>query len=228
MELNRPPLVVAFELSERRKAIVVDALASASSIVYLTELDGAARAEGLRKTGVLLTFNTSKELRAGEAALLGGARLIQFMIGGVDFIPLGELPQGVPVATNGGAYAESMAEHVLAMVLAAAKRLILEHENLKLGQFNQFTRNRMLVGGVCGIFGFGGIGAATSRLMRGIGMRVHAINRRGRTDERVDWIATPERLNELLEVSDVLLISTPLTRATYGLIGTAEHLSPPT
>jgi phosphoglycerate dehydrogenase-like enzyme len=65
---------------------------------------------------------------------LAGARLIQFMIGGVDFIPLGELTKGVPVATNGGGYAESMAEHALAMTLAAAKRLILEHEKLKLGQ----------------------------------------------------------------------------------------------
>jgi phosphoglycerate dehydrogenase-like enzyme len=115
-----------------------------------------------------------------------------------------------------------MAEHALAMTLAAAKRLILEHENLKLGQFNQFTRTRMLAGGVCGIFGFGGIGAATARLMHCIDMRVHAINRHGRTDERIDWIGTPERLNELLEVADVLLISAPLTRATYGLIGAAE------
>jgi phosphoglycerate dehydrogenase-like enzyme len=177
-----------------------------------------ARAEALRNAGVLLTFNTSKELRSGEAALLAGARLIQFMIGGVDFIPLGE----VPVATNGGGYAESMAEHALAMALAAATRLILEHENLKLGQFNQFTQNRMLAGGVCGIFGFGGIGAATGRLMHGIGMRVHAINRHGRTNERVDWIGTPERLNELLEAADVLVISAPLTRATRGLIGAAE------
>jgi len=103
-------------------------LAGASAVVYLTELDEAARAEALRNTGVLLTFNTSKELRSGEAALLDGARLIQFMIAGVDFIPLGELPEGVPVATNGGGYAESMAEHALAMALAAAKRLILEHK----------------------------------------------------------------------------------------------------
>src|SRR5262249_61435142 len=103
-----------------------------------------------------------------EAALLAGARLIQFMIGGVDFIPLGELPKRVPVATNGGGYAESMAEHVLAMALAAAKRLILEHEKLKLGQFNQFTENRMLAARGGGIFGFGGIRAATVRAMRGL------------------------------------------------------------
>jgi hypothetical protein len=93
MELSRPPLVVAFELSEKRKAIVADAFAGASAVVYLTELDEAARAEALRKTGALLTFNTSKELRSGEAELLDGARLIQFMIAGVDFIPLGELPE---------------------------------------------------------------------------------------------------------------------------------------
>jgi hypothetical protein len=55
-------------------------------------------------------LNTSKEQRSGEAELLDGARLIQFIIAGVDFIPLGELPDGVPVATNGGGYAESMAE----------------------------------------------------------------------------------------------------------------------
>src|ERR1700735_4956478 len=109
MELSRPPLVVAFELSEKRKAIVADALAGASAVVYLTELDEAARAEALR-TGALLTFNTSKELRSGEAELLDGARLIQFIIAGVDFISLGELPEGVLVATNGGGYAEAMGE----------------------------------------------------------------------------------------------------------------------
>ena len=92
--MSQPPLVIAFELSERRKAIVADALAGASAVVYLTELDEAARAEALRNTGVLLTFNNSKELRSGEAKLLGGARLIQFMIAGVDFIPLGGCSSG--------------------------------------------------------------------------------------------------------------------------------------
>ena len=63
------------------------------------------------------------------------------------------------------------------MALAAAKRLLPEHAALARGEFNQFKPNRMLAGGVCGILGFGGIGIATARLMRGLGMRVHAIRR---------------------------------------------------
>jgi phosphoglycerate dehydrogenase-like enzyme len=47
---------------------------------------------------------------------------MQYTIAGVDFIPLSEPPEGA-VATNGGGYTELMAEHALAMTLAAAKRL---------------------------------------------------------------------------------------------------------
>jgi hypothetical protein len=74
MKLSRPPLVVTFELSEKRKAIVAHALAGASAVVYLTELEEAARAEALRNTGALLTFSTSKELRSGEARVLNLSR----------------------------------------------------------------------------------------------------------------------------------------------------------
>jgi len=218
----KPPLVVAFALSEKRRPIVTEALAGAAPVVYLTELADADRAAALRRAGVLLAHNTTKDLRPGEAELLGDARLIQFMSAGVDFIPLGALPPQVPVAGNGGAFAEAMAEHGLAMALAAAKHLIVEQQNLARGEFNQFRRTRMLAGGVCGIFGFGGIGVATARLMRAIGLKVHAINRRGTSDEPVDWVGTLDRLDELLAASDVLVISAPLTRATLGLIGAAE------
>ncbi len=221
MALSRPSLVVAFELSQKRKAIVADPLAGASAVVYLTELDEAARAEALRNTGVLLTTNPFKELRPGEIKLLEGAGLIQFMIGGVDVIPLGELPEGVPVATNGGGYAESMAEHALAMALArqapgvgtrkpqtwpvqpvhAEPHAGRPHlRNLWVWRHRSRDRSadaRYWYAGAC-------------------------LNRHGRTDQRVDWIGTPERLNELLEAADVLLISAPLTRATYGFIGAAE------
>ena len=52
-----------------------------------------------------------------------------------------------------------MSEHIVALALAAAKRLFIEHANLKSGEFNQRSANRMLRGGVCGILGFGMLGS---------------------------------------------------------------------
>ena len=115
-----------------------------------------------------------------------------------------------------------MSEHIVALALAAAKRLFIEHANLKRGEFNQSSANQMLRGGVCGILGFGNAVVATARLMRAFGMKIHAINRRGASNEPTDWIATADLLDEMLRVADVLVISAALTTATEGLIGARE------
>ncbi|HUD60211.1 MAG TPA: 2-hydroxyacid dehydrogenase [Acetobacteraceae bacterium] len=214
-------LAVVYDLEANGRRIVSDALGDVAEAVYLTDLDDAARADALRNADALLA-RTTRELHQGEIALLKDVRLVQFINAGIDFVPLAEMPAGVLVATNGGAYAEPMAEHALAMALAGAKRLLVEHAALTRGEFNQFARNRMLAGGVCGILGFGGIGVATARLARGIGMRVHAINRRGMSEEQVDWMGTPDQLDALLDASDLLVICTPLTPTTLGMIGAQQ------
>lgn len=211
-------LVVTLKANARERATIADAFSGAGDIVYIADVPSAARADVLRHAGAVLARNTVCELEPRETNLIRGARLLQFLTAGIDYIPLDDLPPDLPIATNGGAFAAPMAEHALALTLAAAKRLLIEHRNLQRGEFNQFTPNRMLAGAVCGIFGCGGIGTATARLMRGLGMRIHAINRRGRTDEAVDWIGTPDRLDALLAASDVLVISAPLTRATRRAI----------
>ena len=216
------PLVVAFRIGARGRKVVADTIGDAADIVYLSDLPEPERAAALRRAGALLSHSTEEDLRAEELPLLGNARLIQFTAAGIDWIPLDRLPPGVPVASNAGHCAEPMAEHVAALALAAAKRLFVEHRKLRDGEFNQRASNKILRGGTCGIFGFGAIGVETARLMRAFGMRIHAINRRGASDEPVDWIAAPDRLDELLQAADVLVISTPLTRATEGLIGSRE------
>ena len=216
-------LVVTFPQEAKGRPFIADALQGAAEVVYLADIDDdQARASVLRNATALLSRNTAKELRPHEPALLDGVKLIQFINAGVDFVPLKVFPPQAPIASNGGAYAEPMAEHALAMVLAAAKRLLVEHNALARGEFNQGKRNRSLAGGVCGILGFGGIGVATARLMRALGMKVHAINRRGASDEPTDWIGTPADLDTMLAACDVLVISTPLTPATLGCIGARE------
>lgn len=215
-------VAVTFNLRAPERAVLADAIGTAGRLVYLTDLDDAGRIAALQHATAILARDTGKDLRPHEPAQIQSARLIQFVTAGIDFVPLNALPPAIPVASNGGAYAEAMAEHGLAMVLAAAKRLLIEHNALARGEFNQHTRNRTLSGKTCGILGFGGIGVATARLMRAMGMRIHAINRRGRSDEPTDWIGSVDDLDLLLAAADVLIVSTPLTPATKDLIGARE------
>lgn len=215
-------LLVTLDGKAEVRAVIERVIGSAAQVTYLSDVASEARAQALSTAQVVIARNTAHELRQGEAALLANARLIQFVTAGVDYIPLADLPVHIPIACNGGAYAEPMAEHAVAMAFAAAKRLLVEHKKLEQGAFDQFRLNRMLRGAVCGILGFGGIGVEVARVMKALGLKVHAINRRGAAAETVDWIGTPDRLDELLAASDVLIITVPLTKATERMIGARE------
>ena len=215
-------LLVTLEADRETRAVIGETVGDAARVVYLSDLADAERAGALRAAAVVLARNTGKELRGGETALIRSARLVQFVTAGVDYIPLADMPAGLTIASNGGAYAEPMAEHALAMTLAAFKRLLVEHGKLEKGNFDQFRPNRMLAGSVCGILGFGGIGIATARIMRALGVEVHAINRSGASAEPVDWIGPVASLDRLLSAADILVLSLPLTPATLGLIGARE------
>ncbi|MCH9671552.1 MAG: hydroxyacid dehydrogenase [Gammaproteobacteria bacterium] len=216
------PIVAAFELAGAPRDAFVEAVAGAAPVVVLSEVAEAERAEVLSAASAVFSRNPGRDLRDGELPLIAGARLLQCFSAGVDFIRLDMVPDSVPIACNAGAFAEPMAEHAVAMTLAAFKRLAIEQRALGSGEFNQFKRNKSVQGSVFGIFGFGGIGVATARLMRGLGAEVIAINRRGRTDEAVDFIGNESDLDYLLERSDALLLCAPYTTETAGIIGARE------
>lgn len=218
--MNRT-LAVTFTLEAPAHAVLSEALGDAARIADITGLDADARKAALQGAQVVLARNPIRELTRDELSALGHVQLIQLMPAGVDFIPMDQLP-AVPVASNAGAYSEPMAEHALALTLAAAKRLMPEHSAIASGAFNQHKPNRMVGEMVCGILGYGGIGRATARLMRCIGAKVHAVNRSGESDDALDWIGTTAQLDRFLAAVDVLVISTPLTRATHGLLGARE------
>src|SRR6266852_2646836 len=217
--MNKQNIVVTFNASPEQKALLLEMLGSEASLTFFNELPSAQRDRALQEANVLLSWNFPREIQPQDYPLLQQVSFIQLLSAGADHMPFAELPPHILVASNPGAYAAPMAEHVLAMTLALAKRLLVEHQKLQQGEFDQFTPNRSLAGMTAGILGFGGIGRATARLMRAFGMRITAINTSGTSPEPTDFLGTLHDLEHVLRESDVVVISLPLTKATRGLIG---------
>lgn len=215
--------VVTYGPSTEARALLEELLGSSTRLNFLGEVPEEDRVSELSAATVLLSWHPSRELREEEWPAIGGAELMQLVSAGADHIPFERLPPEMTLASNAGAFAEPMAEHVLAMTLALSKRLVIEHERLSAGEFNQGTQNRTVRGKVCGILGFGGIGRATSRLMRAVGMEIYTLNRSGHTGgEPVDFIGISDDLEYVLSTSDVVVVTLPLTRATEGFLGARE------
>jgi phosphoglycerate dehydrogenase-like enzyme len=218
---NKPVVLVTLRPSREVHEAIAGALHGVAAIRYLPEVE-EERAAALASADAVLAWLPS-ELRAPEEfSLLQSAGLFQSMAAGVDQVPFDELPDGVAVASNAGAYADPMAEHVLAMALALAKRLPQSHSAMAAGHFDRQTPTKAIRGSVVGILGFGGVGQSAGRLFRMLGARLHAVNTSGRTSEPVEWVGTLRELDSVLRAADILVVSLPLTRATHGLIGTRE------
>ncbi|HUW42358.1 MAG TPA: 2-hydroxyacid dehydrogenase [Rectinemataceae bacterium] len=215
-------VLVTFQVSERSRPAMEQALEGLADLRFLSDCAPEDRPALLARAEVLLSWNPAAELGAEDIGALGNLRFVQLLSAGADHLPLDLFPARVSIASNVGAYAEPMAEHVMAFVLALAKDLRGGHRKLLAGDFDQKTPNRRLAGMSAGILGYGGIGKASARLMKAFGMRVEAINRSGRGDERSDWAGSLEDLEALLPRVDVLLVCLPLTESTSGLIGSRE------
>ena len=217
--MDRQNIVVTFNTSPEDKTLLLEMLGSEASLTFLNEIPPAQRGQVLERANILLSWNFPREIGPQDYPHLPQVRFIQLLSAGADHMPFADLPPHILVASNPGAYATPMAEHVLAMTLALGKRLLVENQKLRNGEFDQFTPNRLLAGMTAGILGFGGIGRATARLMRAFGMRIYAINSSGTSSEPTDFLGTLHDLEHVLRQSDVVVISLPLTSATRGLIG---------
>ena len=221
--ITTPPcILVTHDPPPEARAAYRQQLGSQSDLLIKPDLSPESWAAARARARVLIALNPRIEITADDVAAMTSLGFVQLLTAGVDHVPLHLFPRDVPIASNAGAYAGPMAEFVLAITLAAAKRLPVEHQEMREGRFNQFVDNRTLKGAACAIVGFGGAGRAAARLFRALGAEIHAINRSGKTDEEVAFIGTVAALEEVLRRADVVVVSMSLTGATAGLIGPRE------
>lgn len=214
---------VTFSPEKKEMQVLLSILDGISEICCLPGLDSAKRTKMLAKADVVLARSFARvEIEPGEAAGIENAKLVQLIFAGVNSVPFDRLPDGVRVAGNAGAFAAPIAEHVLGMVLCLAKAIIPGHQGLAHGHFDSSVFSKELRGGTCAIIGMGGNGAAIARLMKKIGMRVLGINRSGTSHVDLDFMGTLADMDTVLETSDVVVLTVPLTQSTINMIARRE------
>ena len=139
-----PCILVAHDPLPRMRAAYGQELGSHCDLLFLPHLAPADRAAARARARVLIAQNPRVEITAGDVAAMTSLGFVQLLTAGVDHVPLHLFPRDVPIASNAGTFAGPMAEFALAMTLAAAKRLPVEHQEMREGRFNQFVANRHL------------------------------------------------------------------------------------
>jgi len=195
-------------------------------IEFVHATTGAQRAEGLKDCDVAYTWI----LKALELATAAKLQWVHTSAVAVETFCLPELfARGIAVSNTRRVQAVPIAEHVMAVVLALAKRLPFALENQRSARWaqNEFMGERLpwlLAGKTLGVIGVGTIGSEIARRARAFDMQVIGLRRRPSGDEVPGFsqVFGPAQLPVFLALSDVLVIAAPLTPETHAMLGADE------
>lgn len=170
-------------------------------------------------------------------------RWLQFHFAGIDFAVDDPLlkKQGLLVTTLSGAAAPQIAEYGLGLLLALGHRLpeISAHQSRAEWPRDRWERFRPVEirGSTVAIIGYGSVGRELARLLHTLGVKILAVKRDvfhpQDTGYRLPGLGDAEgdlfhrlypfqAIRSVLASSDFVVVCTPLTPETRGMIGAAE------
>jgi D-3-phosphoglycerate dehydrogenase len=173
-----------------------------------------------RLQGAKVAVNIRAYSQFDEPLLKGcpDLKMIAVLGVGTDNVDLGAASRlGIKVTNTPGFSAVSVAEHTLALMLAAARRIPEHEKELRAGRWTRLSMAQ-LYGKRAGIIGFGNIGRQFAALAKGIGMKVWAwtFNPSPRRAEEagIQFV----EFDQLLSQSDVIAVAIKASEKTRGLI----------
>jgi gluconate 2-dehydrogenase len=147
---------------------------------------------------------------------------------GYDNLDIEEMTRRNIMATNTpDVLTDTVADAAVGMMIAAARRIPELDQFVKNGKWNQYLQPEHFGLDVhhktVGIIGMGSIGQAIAkRCYAGFDMNVLYYNRSRKQQVEEDYKAVYCDLNELLRLSDFIVLMVPLTKETERMIGEKE------
>ena len=177
-----------------------------------------------RAQDVHVIINTRGAVKWPAEALraLPNLRMIATCSIGVDMIDIEVARElGIVVSNQPGRTAPVVAEHVIGLMFAAAKRTAFQTIELKAGRWT-LMQNMMLQGKTMGIVGTGNVGREVARIANALGMRCLAWTFNPSPERAENMGVEFVELNELLKQSDVVSLHVRLSADSRNMIGARE------
>jgi glyoxylate reductase len=131
--------------------------------------------------------------------------------------------RGIPVGNTPGILTDATADFTMALLLAAARRVVEADQYVRAGKWQTWGPSLLLgadfAGATLGIIGFGRIGQAVARRAAGFGLRILFSDPHEPLQAMQATGAQRVSLEVLLAEADFVSVHTPLTEETYHLIG---------
>ena len=174
--------------------------------------------ERIRGADAVLNIRSSVKFTERVLSACRSLRLVSVWGTGTDHVDLvAAARHGIAVTNTPGVSASSVAEHTLALLFAAARRIPEMDAAVRRGEWPR-GQSTELRGKTCGILGLGAIGREFARLAAGIGMRVIGWTVHPRAVEGIEMV----ELDELYRTSDVVSIHLRLSNETRGFVGAPQ------
>lgn len=143
---------------------------------------------------------------------------------GIDkLIEIPELVESdIPVTNAREPHVAPMADHVFGFIIVLAHKLHWMWDDQKAKRWRMYDygwKQLDLEGSTMGILAFGNIGRAVARRAQGFNMNVYAVDKFPRPSQYAEQVWGLDRLNDLLAISDWLVVTAPITEETRGMIG---------
>jgi phosphoglycerate dehydrogenase-like enzyme len=216
-----------------KPVLLVQGVEQVSEVPRLEELIGEAEircansAEELRRllpgAEVMLGWNfRAASLREAWDAV-DSLRWIHWAGAGVDAALFDELVASDVRMTNArGVFDRPMAEWVLGMIIAFAKRFPQTLASQARAEWH-YRMSELVAGKRALVVGVGSIGRAVARLLRAVGMEVEGVGRSARdADPDFGHVHAIDDLLSQLAGADYVVLITPLTEQTRGLFSAPE------
>ncbi len=219
LDVDRLKVLVS---SRNEKVGIIREILSDTAEVVVTDGTLESMLDLGRDADVLAANRVSREFIEAAPKL----RMIQTFTAGVENIDHDAVKErGNIILCNSHINAAEVAEYAITLLFTVAKNIIQNDRELRKGDwiyaFGGPRPNIEIRHKTCFILGLGNIGGEIAKRLRAFDVTIYAATRSGSSQhsDLVDKLVRIDEARPLIEVSDFIILSLPLTPESQGLVG---------